>query len=211
VGNFSEQLWGDSPERDQARMQEWRGVLEPVLPEIFLPLTSNQSRFWSESEVRIPATSLMSALMLKGPHESIVGGPQLDWSDRVRDPEEVTVFLYPGPSFDRDRDMSKVAAQVWVWALHGKAGKLAKYESVTGEENTRRASIVGTGPLTWDSDDDYNEVLSFTVRFGPGETRPLLERLVQAVPGWIYGPEPADQPGLPPTVPTIDIAKITIT
>lgn len=44
-----------------------------------------------------------------------------------------------------------------------------------------------------------------------GEIHPLLDRLVQVVPGRAHGTEPADQPGRSPLVPTVDIAKFTVT
>lgn len=201
-------LTNDPLELTSARMQEWREALEPVLPEIYLSAQDDRSRFWFETDVAVwtPSLSLLMRTDIKTP---FLGGPSLEWSGTPRDPEEPTVFIYPGPGFDRDADTGTVAALARVWSLYGKAGRLAEKDLVTGVDNADRATIIGISPITWDSDDDYNDVLTFTVRFGPGNPTPLLERLVQAVPGWRHESGSAEHP--PCLVPTIDIAKITIT
>jgi hypothetical protein len=190
-----------------ARMAEWRHVLKPVLPEIYLTPKNTSSRFWFETEppVRGDAQQILTSV----PEDWCVPVP-VHRSLSVRDPETVTVLLHPGPAFDPERDTPKAAALVRVWTLYGQAHLLAERSIDTGDIDEQRASVTRTSELTWDSDDDYQSVLSFTVHFGPGDQAPLLQRLAYLVRDWAPDPT-ASRVGLIPRIPTIDITHITIT
>jgi hypothetical protein len=189
-----------------ARMAEWRHVLEPVLPEIYLMPEDASSRFWFETDP--PVRGNLKRMLTYIPEDGCVPVP-VQWSPSARDPEAVTVLLHPGPSFDPDRDAPKLAALVRVWTLYGQAHRLAETSIETGEDDDQRVSVTRTSALSWDSDDNYRDVLSFTVHFGPGNLNPLLERLAYLVSGW--EPNPANTVGWSPDIPTIDITHITIT
>jgi hypothetical protein len=81
--------------------------------------------------------------------------------DTVEDPERPLCWLYPGPSFDRERDHGRVAAVVNAWFVTGSVGLLS---GVDGE----LASVTG---VTWDSDERGLEALVW--QFDPGTCDPV--------------------------------------